>query len=246
MSLPPHLQLKSLLVCFCCYPLPCAFLTLLLLLCLCCLGLSHPIKNVSGRLLSRCLSSQVLHPQVHALSQTDSCNLFLSYLVFLLHIILSSSTLLNLAGPPGFTSYTISASRNRTMIWNTTRPGTQPNTLKKKKSSGCGKKVQKWVWVERGHIVTISHQQHWNSVSSRSSVNALRCVNARESSETRPPNHPGTGKDKRTQGIKDAISTKRKLNHEFINAFGVLSLATWQLCNPSSRGTTQSSNWKFR
>lgn len=43
---------------------------------LCCLGLLHPIKNVSGRLFSRCLSSQVLHPQVHAPSQIESCNLF--------------------------------------------------------------------------------------------------------------------------------------------------------------------------
>lgn len=118
---------------------------------LCCLGLPHPIKNVSGRLLSRCLSSQVLHPQVHAPSQTESCNLSLLCLVFLLHIILSSSTLLNLAGSPGFTCYRISASRNRTMIWNATRSGTQPNTSKKKKQNQKnfwkwqkGKAVQKW------------------------------------------------------------------------------------------------------
>lgn len=110
---------------------------------LCCLGLPHSIKNVSGRLLSRCLSSQVLHPQVHALSQTESCNLFLSCLVFPLHVILSSAILLNLAGLPSFTSYTIPSSGNRIMIWNATRPGTgtQPNTSKKtKKASESSKK----------------------------------------------------------------------------------------------------------
>jgi len=44
----------------------------------CCLHLPHPIMHVSFRLFSRRLSSQMLHPQVHSPSQTESCNLFSS------------------------------------------------------------------------------------------------------------------------------------------------------------------------
>lgn len=84
--------------------------------------------------------------------------------------------------------------------------------------------VKREILCRWGHTVIV----HSNSTCS--SVRPSRCINAGESSKTGPPKSSrGWKTDIRTQGIKDTISSKRRLNREFTTVGGVLTI--WQQGN---------------
>lgn len=182
LSSPPHPQLESFLVCFCCYQTtsPRALFT-------------FPFQRVSAvgvspisssMCLSHCLQGGEITdamPQVHAPSQTESLNFgHFSCLVFLLHIISSSSTLPN-NRVSWFHSQTFcfqETELQKDQVPSPTPPNTAPGSVKRE-----------MLCRMRPHC-TIHSNSTWNWAFC-SSVNTLRCINAGESSETGPQNNPG-------------------------------------------------------